>query len=286
MNEENSTVIDAEPAPKQKKKHSLWWLKLLLVLCVFAGGIIFGLKLPEMYLPEPLNGMLFPDAVQSESTAPAAPSPVEATLKPEAGKAPTVTEAPKESTEPSAAPSAVVKPETVKKPEESVQDGFIGIDAALKAALDHAGVKESDAEVFGVYKTKEEDISVYSVEFAVDSKEYSYSINAVTGVVEGWKVSHTYVQNTYAAPSPYSYPEPTSSASSNLQDVIDQDAAKKAAFEHAGVKEADVSGLKIDLELDGRVLIYDVEFHSGIYEYEYIIDAVDGNVLGFDKEIG
>ena len=188
MNEENSTVVEME-APR-KKKRSLWWLKLLLVLCVFAGGTIFGLKLPTMDLPAQLREMLFP-TMQTEAvlpevspaeavTATSVPVPKESakpTAAPKESAKPMI--APKESTAPSSGPAAEAKPEVsptaesaapADKKTDSAPGGneYIGIDAALEAALDHAGVKESDAEVFGVYKSKEDDMAVYSVEFAAE----------------------------------------------------------------------------------------------------------------------
>ena len=48
MNEENSTSTGGA---RPKKKRSFWFLKLLLILIVFTGGIVLGLKLYTM--PEP-----------------------------------------------------------------------------------------------------------------------------------------------------------------------------------------------------------------------------------------
>ena len=148
-----------------------------------------------------------------------APRPVE-TETPE----PAETEAPVEPEE-SAAPDPVLReeekdeavlpsssdPEAVEEPEESMKPVFgkkdeaeeaagrepveaaaaqsIGIDKALKAALDHAGVRKADAEITGVYKTLDVDTTVYAVEFRAHGTEYEYRINALTAEVEGWRSS-------------------------------------------------------------------------------------------------
>ncbi|HJC57799.1 MAG TPA: PepSY domain-containing protein [Candidatus Eisenbergiella intestinipullorum] len=61
--------------------------------------------------------------------------------------------------------------------------------------------------------------------------------------------------------------------------------AKKAAFDHAGVTEADVTGLRVKLDYDDGRQVYDVEFYSGSQEYDYEISADDGSVLSFDQEM-
>ena len=61
--------------------------------------------------------------------------------------------------------------------------------------------------------------------------------------------------------------------------------AKKTAFDHAGVTEADVTGLRVKLDYDDGRQVYDVEFYSGNQEYDYEISATDGTVLSFDQEM-
>ena len=65
---------------------------------------------------------------------------------------------------------------------------------------------------------------------------------------------------------------------------LSEEEAKQIAFDHAGVQEADVTGLRIGLDYDDGVRKYDVEFYSGNKEYDYEIDAATGNILGYDNE--
>lgn len=65
---------------------------------------------------------------------------------------------------------------------------------------------------------------------------------------------------------------------------ITSDEAKAAALKHAGLSEADVTGLDIDLDRDGNVLKYEIDFHSGGIEYDYDINAKTGEIISADKE--
>ena len=75
--------------------------------------------------------------------------------------------------------------------------------------------------------------------------------------------------------------QPSTAASAFISEAD----AKKAAFDHAGVTEADVTGLRVKLDYDDGRQVYDVEFYSGNQEYDYEISATDGTVLSFDQEM-
>lgn len=65
---------------------------------------------------------------------------------------------------------------------------------------------------------------------------------------------------------------------------ISRDEAKKKAFEHAGLAEKDVTGLKVDLDRDNGTLKYEVDFHHGGYEYDYDINAETGEIISSEKD--
>ena len=68
------------------------------------------------------------------------------------------------------------------------------------------------------------------------------------------------------------------------KDDIGKDKAKEIALEHAGLKEADVTQLFVELDYDDGVLRYEVDFRQGQYEYDYDIDAKTGKILSYDKD--
>ena len=211
----------------KKKKHSLWWIWLILLLVAFAGGIVTGLKLNTLPLPNELRGRLYPilesyipGSTKTREAEPAAETPApEATAepeetalpegkeepetidepKPEETEAPTVTEAekPAESpkppeTEPLAVPeeSELTMTETAAFAEEPTAVKYIGVNKALEIALEDAAPGEKKAEVSGVYRTKDDDGNpVYEVSFTVGETGYDYVIDAVSGEIMSWKLS-------------------------------------------------------------------------------------------------
>lgn len=60
---------------------------------------------------------------------------------------------------------------------------------------------------------------------------------------------------------------------------ITKEEAKSIAFKDAGVKESDVYDLDVELDFDGGVSHYDIDFEKGGKEYEYVIDAQSGKIL-------
>lgn len=151
-----------------------------------------------------------PTAEPEAAAAPAPteePKPVETTVPAESA-APEEAVLEEEEAEPAFPEETAPASETTEEPKESMKPVFgkkdepeasesneevtapdrpIGIDKALQAALDHAGVRQISAEVTGVYKTVDIDTTVYAVEFTVNGTAYEYFINAVTGEVEGWR---------------------------------------------------------------------------------------------------
>lgn len=65
-------------------------------------------------------------------------------------------------------------------------------------------------------------------------------------------------------------------------EMIDAEAAARAALEHADLAEQDVTGLLVELNSEGDATMYEVEFHVGATEYDYDIDSATGAVLGFE----
>lgn len=74
---------------------------------------------------------------------------------------------------------------------------------------------------------------------------------------------------------------PTNSTQENL---IPKDAAKKIALDHAKVKETDTKRLKIDLDYEDGIQVYEIDFVASGFEYDYDINAKTGEIMKFDKE--
>ncbi len=66
---------------------------------------------------------------------------------------------------------------------------------------------------------------------------------------------------------------------------ITKDEAKQIALGHAGLAETDISRYKSELDRERKIIVYEIEFNSGKYEYEYEINADTGKVIKAEKEI-
>lgn len=164
------------------------------------------------------------------------------------------------------------------------QDEYIGMEKALYAALDHAGVSEDKAYDISVKLEADEDGIEYEVEFKCDGTEYEYDIDALTGAVKKYesekdddyvKPAETAVSSTAAS----------SSAASSSNNVIGEDKAKEIAFKAAGVSASDAKKVSVKLESDDGVVKYEVEFDVDKYEYEYDINAYTGAVISGERDI-
>lgn len=65
---------------------------------------------------------------------------------------------------------------------------------------------------------------------------------------------------------------------------IGEDAALQAALKAAGVSEADASRVLISMDRDDGMTLYEVRFDAGGTEYDYEIQASDGQVVSSDLE--
>lgn len=63
--------------------------------------------------------------------------------------------------------------------------------------------------------------------------------------------------------------------------AIGKEKAQSIALAHAGLNADEVTGLRVTLDEDWE---YEVEFRQGDYKYDYTIDAVNGQILSWEKE--
>lgn len=76
----------------------------------------------------------------------------------------------------------------------------------------------------------------------------------------------------------------TQTGTASDKGYIGIEAAKAAAYAHAGVSEADVLFVETDFDSEHGVMVYEVEFYAGNVEYEYDINALTGEVVKFEQE--
>ena len=107
------------------------------------------------------------------------------------------------------------------------------------------------------------------MEFRSAGYEYDYEIDAKTGeILKAEKES-----DDGEPPIP------------DTGDTITADEAKSIALKHAGVKAEYAVFEKAEKNYDDGRLVYEVEFRSAGYEYDYEIDAKTGEILKAEKDI-
>ena len=152
----------------------------------------------------------------------------------------------------------------------------------MAAALQHAGLTEAEITNLYVKADRDDGRTVYDVEFLAGGKEYDYEIDAATGC--GALVRHR--TGAWRGLRQRELRQRGLRQYGLWQRERRQhgghraDAAKNAAFRHAGVSASDATRVKVERDRDNGVLLYEVEFRVGNYEYEYEISAATGEVLG------
>lgn len=209
----------------------------------------------------------------------------------------------------SAADGSIVKFSRTREddaPAPAEQDGRpdaagtdIGEAKAWEIAYGHAGVTAEEASASPVRRDYESGTLVYELEFFSGGYEYDYEISAADGSVVKFEKeqdaaaasAQTPVQNApepAQAPAAPAAPSGGGSAPQGGGDGAGTDIgeakAREIALAHAGVAADSVGGYKWELDRDGGALVYELEFSSGGYDYDYEISAADGSVLKFEKE--
>ena len=76
----------------------------------------------------------------------------------------------------------------------------------------------------------------------------------------------------------------SNSSSSESSGYIGETRAKQIALNKAGVSSSKAEFIKVKLDYDDGVRVYDVKFYEGDYEYEVEINARTGVVYDYDKD--
>ena len=312
MNEEKNVISGDKP---RKKRRSLWWLWFLLILAAFAGGCVTGLKINTLPLPTEVRDRLYPllesyipgattprtsDAVTvtPEPTAvpedtPAhtveSPAPVAETTVPEVTAVPVETASAyaEETAVPVGTPASVPTetPAAARMSDAAVFETaepakkYIGVGAALEIALKHAEIEEANAEITGVYRTKNENGEpIYEVGFTSNDITYEYVIGALDGEIVGWKMSGFTFSDIAAYAADFSGNDISEAKVTEAPvpaALIGEDNAKEIAYNHAAVKPAEVIRVSVNLDSD----VYNVEFKTASRKFNYKIDSHTGEVL-------
>ncbi len=184
---------------------------------------------------------------------------------------------------PAPAPEApAAAPETAPA-QSAAASAPITAEQAKQAALQHAGLTESQVVFARTELDFEHGRQIYEVEFYSGQTEYDYDIDAATGDILSYDQDAEYIvpetPETAAATSAI-VPEQSAAASG----PITEEQAKQIALQHAGVAQSDISRERVKQDYDDGRQKFEVSFHVGWKEYEYDIDAATGRILEFDVD--
>lgn len=156
------------------------------------------------------------------------------------------------------------KPQNISITGTASDKAYIGYEKAKEIALNNAGIDASQVTKFEIELDVENGIMIYDVEFDALIYEFDCEINALTGEIVEFKKEYN---DGYVPPVPEN------------QNIISEEKAKEAALSHA--KADAVTELEIKLD-EG---IYEIEFKSNGYEFDYEIDALTGRIIKAEKDI-
>lgn len=298
---------------RNDKKLTRWLLVATIALLL----LVLGLQLWQIFgrNPSDNSGSLSPDSVNG----PAAPEVSEPSASPaiSPGKAAMIEDVRALNGNLSAGDLAKLSAQELEQLYETGAPGLpIGLSSAAQAAEEYAGTLAADSVTSETDPELDESPAHYEVELHHPTLgDFEYKIDAYTGqVLEG---APDILRSVQAADAPQSIPEadggqapasgtqtpaakaqtPAAQApASGVQKPVSgtpaqqlpadsgEEAAKQAAFTHAGVSAADAASVRCKLDWEDGRQVYDIEFWVGSTEYDYEIDASTNAVLKAEQD--
>lgn len=143
----------------------------------------------------------------------------------------------------------------------------IGEERAKQIAFDHAGVASSEVRMLRSGLDWEDGAEVYDIEFISGTTKYEYEVAASSGSIVKFERK-----------------EGATARGASEAGGITQERAQQIAFEHAGVDRSNIRKLSVKRDRERGRWVYEVEFKSAGWEYDYEIDASTGEIIKWDKE--
>ncbi len=151
--------------------------------------------------------------------------------------------------------------------------GYISRERALELALSRAGLSQDAVSRLEMEMDFEDDIRamVYEIEFRSGDQKYEYEIHAKSEEILEEEIKRAEEDDDDESITP---PE----------GCIKRETALEKAYTDAGVEKTAVKRPEIELDLEDGVYVYEIEFKTAEYEYEYTIHALTGAILERESE--
>ncbi len=232
----------------KKKRHSLWWIWLILILTAFAGGIVLGLKLNTLPLPNEVQGKLYPIL---ESYIPGSTKTREAQ-----SETPVETETPKP--EETAEPAETEAPALIEAPTPEEVEAPAAAETLVEPLAPTPEETEAPAVIEAPAETEAPTLPVAPAPIETQLPEEA----------EGSKPEMTETAVFTSEPPTVKYIGVNKALELALQDA------------DTGDKKAEVSGVYRTKDDDGNP-VYEVSFTIDETGYDYVIDAVSGEIMSW-----
>ena len=158
---------------------------------------------------------------------------------------------------------------------EPGQDAIISQEEASAIALEAAG----GGSVVKIKLDTDDGVKVYEVDVINGNFEYEIEILASTGDV--LKTEKKTIKPSTSDNPGQTQPNPGQTQPDGKR-LIGLDAAKQISIADVGLDAAEVSFQKAKLDYEDGMAIYEIEFYTDTYEYEYEINAYTGEI--YNKE--
>ena len=170
----------------------------------------------------------------------------------------------------------------------AAQVDIITKEDAKKIVLQHAGIAEADISYFNIELDREITGPKYDIDLCAGDYEYEYELNALNGnIIKSEKEAEKAITPPSAETTTVPVSETTTQTETTAPhpaSLISAQQAKEIALNHAGVKETEIQRYTIELDKEIRKTVYEIGFYAGNFEYEYEINAENGDILKSEKE--
>lgn len=153
----------------------------------------------------------------------------------------------------------------------------ISLETARETALSHADKKAGEVSVAKEKTDYDHGRQVHEVEFYAGADKYEYEVDAATGNILKWDYEAGWTDGNGAG-------QKSEGGSQSSSKAVTMDEAKAAALKTAGLKDSQVTWGGVHADYDDGRRIYEGNFYSSSLEYEFEVDAQNGNVIGWDVE--
>lgn len=133
----------------------------------------------------------------------------------------------------------------------------ISVEDAKNVALSHAQLSSENARFIKSELDEEDGLYIYEIEFSFENKKYEYEINAHTSAIVKSKIKNNISSQT----------------------LLGIDKAKENVLTHADVSAEKVTFTKAELDEEDGLFIYEINFKSNDFNFEYKLDATSGKVI-------